>query len=127
MLAQNFKSAAMLRISEARHASLLAVLRMLERPDIPSPLFDMRSVGRPECGTPGCIMGHARALAPTEWGFFSVLFNRGLRRLFFPLGAKDPARNPYNANREHAAIALRSYLTTGEANWTEARYKLNTL
>lgn len=117
MLAQNFKTAADLRISEAEHGALVTVLGLLEREEIPAEKFTMRTIGAPECGCAGCILGWTGvvSMAVTERLYRSAgRGNRPLDRLFYDPAAMD-VRDP-----ALAAVALRSYLTTGEANWAEA-------
>lgn len=116
MLAQNFRTAADLGIEDAELEALIKVLGMLEREEIPAEQFTMLWVGEPECGTAGCILGHVRTvsiesykgLSGNSWGGSS------LERLFFPDAPKGGC-DPYLATRSQAATALRSYLTTGEA------------
>lgn len=127
MLAQSFKSAAELQISEAEQDALIKVLGMLERGEIDAEHFNMDSYLN-ECGTVGCIAGWAY-LVSNEAAFPEVsrdcpkspargqhalmkLFRCGLGDLF--------ARPSRKTSPDQAAIALRSYLTTGEANWAEA-------
>src|SRR5688572_5837844 len=69
MLAQNFKTAAELKLTEDERAALVTVLGMLEREEIPEHAFTMKHF-RPiwtdqyakvatECGTVGCLCGWA--------------------------------------------------------------------
>lgn len=120
MLAQNFKTADQLRISEAGYAALLQVLGRLEREEIPANLFNMKMVGEPECGTPGCILGHTREIDMEAYEELrsTSYDSRNLEDLFFPCG--DKTCNPYVATRSQAAMALRSYLTTGKPRWRVA-------
>lgn len=115
MLAQNFKSAAELGITEPEFRSLITVLGMFEREEIPPEKFNMRTVN---CGTAACIMGWCKNVSidnvflgdsrdvcvrQTELYQGLFLFGRDLR-----LRKLLPAQ---------AATALRSYLTTGDARW----------
>lgn len=119
MLAQNFKTPAELKITDAEFGALYQVLGMLERDEIPHHLFDMCIVGEPECGTPGCIKGWARAISGQK--FLQLKIPRNLDDLFFPGDStRHFKRSPYTATPNEAAIALRSYLTHGEARWHEA-------
>lgn len=138
MLAQSFLSADDLDITEPQRAALQKVLVLLETgklhhvPELKT--FDYVS-GRPEftghfhmgrwgatpasCGTAACIGGTAELIAGSN------LFNRGkiaasdLYDLFYPyiLGDNEAWSSITPAQ---AARALRSYLTTGSANWAEA-------
>lgn len=121
MLAQNFKTAAELRIPESGYAALLKVLGRLEREEITAEKFTMKYVGEPECGAPGCILGHTREVCMEAYEALSFATNsrNGLENLFYP---DDYPKNngPYQATPSQAATALRSYLTTGRANWAEA-------
>lgn len=114
MLAQNFKTAADLGISEEQHQSLIQTLGRMERMEIPEHQFSMRVVGEPDCGTPGCILGWARGTRQNP--VWATRFPRRLERLFLPHHC--PAA--WGASTEQAAIALRSYLTTGVVNWADA-------
>lgn len=135
MLAQNFRTAAELGISEKEVDALIKVLGMLERGEIPhvhdlgtslgpdhgtEPVgFNMGSFyARTKCGTVCCICGWAEFVGALKHG--SLMMRRqevpALNALFDPSGryGVDPITPP------QAAIALRSYLTTGEANWADA-------
>lgn len=117
MLAQNFKTAADLGISEIEHGALIAVLGMLERGECHG--FSMYDVYH-RCQSPMCILGWARHIADDH-----SLFDdnpKSLCELFYP-DTYGPARARKAiecTDQETAALALRSYLTTGEANWAEA-------
>jgi len=113
MLAQNFMTPSSLRISEAEHDTLVSVLGMLERAEIPARLFNMKCIGAPECGTPGCILGWARSIGHPLI-FPSESRSSGVDNLFFPDG-----HAPYEASPAQAALALRNYLTTGASCWNE--------
>lgn len=133
MLAQNFKTAAELGISENEVRALTKVLGMLEREQlhhVPEKSrghgFNMAISERyTECGTVGCIMGHARAVGGTNLfirmaSFPFFIFNekkKNLAKLFYPTGCGKRWREISTAE---AAIALRNYLTIGEARWSEA-------
>jgi hypothetical protein len=133
MLAQNFKTPADLGISDKAFDALLKVLGMLERgelaehkwlngnlPQSEEPkFFNMNMVtGESDCGTTACILGWARWIArdrrllesgrPHE---LDNLFRMGNCYEFDIPSAIQPA---------HAAIALRNYLTFGEARWNES-------
>lgn len=133
MLAQNFKTAADLGISDAELNALIKVLGMLERGELKhteshgdlaygAPVgdivgFNMSSYyGEGTCGTVCCIAGWAEYVGKLPRHSLTDTDNPDLSDLFLPgLGRRLEDFLP-----EHAAIAIRSYLTTGEANWAEA-------
>lgn len=136
MLAQNFKTAADLRISEAGHGALIKVLGMLERGEIKhQPILDFyepltritRAVGfnmfdfysRGDCGTVCCLCGWAEVVGELEPFSLAAerLKNHALDVLFEPDRSLSPRED---ITATEAAAALRSYLSTGEANWAEA-------
>jgi hypothetical protein len=137
MLAQNFKTAAELGITDEELEALVKVLGMLERgeieaaphgvsffhkfawsPRLPKPkFFGMADeVAVSHCGTACCFYGWARYISGNERLF---CFYEGrerddaLRALFFP--SRSKAINC--SDPELGAMALRNYLTTGYANW----------
>jgi hypothetical protein len=132
MLAQSFKSAADLQISDVELSSLITVLGMLERGELVHDAdtycgfprgqkFNMGvSLTESSCGTIGCIAGWAYAVSNRV--AFPEMFlddgwnrpNKGLIKLF-GIGKNTYNLSPYTTDQ--AAIALRSYLTTGEAKW----------
>lgn len=122
MLAQNLKTAADLSVTADQYTALLTVLRMLEREEIPAGEFNMGTITHP-CGTPACMLGWANHVAPGSFfppGALSVKiggWSYNLRDLFAIGPYELPQRQ---ATRSQAAIALRSYLTTGEPSWAEA-------
>ncbi len=132
MLMQNFKPAADLGISEAQKEALMKTLVLLETgklTHVPLPdgegglrtfgfshLFNMGDWGTPSpCGSICCIGGTAELIGGLEENelFKASHSNRGLDTLFFSCSGMS-------ANTSQAARALRSYLTTGDAKWTEA-------
>lgn len=122
MLMQNFKAATDLGITEIEIEALIKVLGMLERQEIPEELFDMETVGEPECGTAGCILGWTRTVNMSAYDLLDERWwdspsNSALDALFSPIRHGPPA---HDATPSQAAVALRSYLTTGDSNWAEA-------
>jgi hypothetical protein len=130
MLAQNFKTAAELRITERQFSALAQTLGHLERNQIAANNFTMADTGSPdfwagaECRTPACICGWARHFAKEN------IFRRRdrtqeLNNLFL-MGADTRTcqvigDRPFSIiGIPQAAIALRSYLTNGEPRWEEA-------
>lgn len=126
MLAQSFKSAADLEITEPQLAALQKTLVLLETgklKHVPSEKLNYREDREPQfdglfnmdhsffhgdCGTVACIRGTATLIS-------GVVFPRdqmptGLYHLFYSWGLSDP-------DTSQAATALRSYLTTGDARW----------
>lgn len=155
MLAQNFKTANDLQITELVRDSLIKVLVLMETgklkhvPDVPEtdiPKFDntrkfegkfnMNNWGNVPyegCGTVACIGGTAElvggfqfnsnySLYPRPADLFEVCANHSsslppdLFELFYPHNTPNWA----DITVKQAATALRSYLTTGKANWKEA-------
>lgn len=133
MLAQNFKTADDLQITDIELRSLIGVLGMLERGELVhrrdpfvadaygSNEFNMGMTLDSNCGTIGCIAGWAYYLSGRE-AFPQIADNENgweggnseLRRLF------GIGRSTYSLDRitpAEAATALRSYLSTGEARW----------
>jgi hypothetical protein len=125
----NFKSAADLGITEPQLSALQKtlvlleteklvhdrgnMLRSIDREKMGSPnRFNMKLVfAESECGTVGCICGIAVTL-----GGEGLTTNRapGLDALFMARGAEMEWGD---ITPTHAATALRSYLTTGDARW----------
>lgn len=130
MLAQNFKTPAKLRITDAEFEALTRVLGMLERgelvdatcqtrsgePDIIPNGFCMHWSGtQTDCGTVGCIGGWVAVLMGVNMNdYVNTKFSPNLRELYWFSAA-------YNkATVATAAIAVRNYLTHGEPRWAEA-------
>jgi hypothetical protein len=134
MLAQNFMTAADLGLADEEQAALVALLGMLERGELHHvPLSDVSTLGdipenftggfnmeywavdTPNCGSVCCIGGSAEMIGGLR---HDQLFNKmdalpALDDLFMPdadMDAITPAQ---------AAMALRNYLTTGQARWSE--------
>jgi len=122
MLAQNFKTAVDLGIPESGYTALLKVLGRLEREEITAKMFNMKRVGEPECGTPGCILGHTREVCMDAYEALSDASGRlpKLEQLFYPEDWPKGSSSPYAATPSQAAVALRSYLSTGDAKWADA-------
>lgn len=116
MLAQNFMSHTMLDITEPERDALVKVLGMLERGECQG--FDMRT-SFDWCGTPCCIRGWAITQMGgrrhgTRGCFSTFTLPPDLRDLFYP------ANRAYGVKDQSvAAMALRNYLTAGEARWNE--------
>lgn len=133
MLMQNFKSAVDLGISEPQRDALQKTLVLLETgklkfapaglsPDNSSSEFtghfNMQWFNkRDECGTVCCICGTAELIGDVEFGPLKYELN-DLNALFFGDGKTSVPL--YDIRPEQAARALRSYLTTGDANWKDA-------
>jgi hypothetical protein len=135
MLANNFMTPSALGISDVEFDSLVRVLGMLERGEIPEDEFNMRRVQHP-CRTPACLCGwanhvsggrafplqqHPRPTMFSNGGAYGPSwrdFPRQLRELFGYGGR--PTDPIYVATPSQAAIALRNFLTSGEPRWGEA-------
>lgn len=134
MLAQNFMTAAELKLTDEHHAALRKALGALERGEaVHMPVLESSLVREPKplagfnmyafysdaaCGTAGCICGWAEYLGGLR-PFSLAEARRGnepLAILFDPpeFGIKIKMET---VTASQAATALRSYLTTGEANW----------
>jgi hypothetical protein len=128
MLAQAFKSAIELGLSDPQRDALVKTLVLLETnklEHVPAEAvrwdcarasemnrhFNMCiSYGVAECGTVGCIRGTAERVGTVEFPVFSG--PEGLYQLFYDAGAINR-----DASVEQASTALRSYLATGDARW----------
>jgi hypothetical protein len=134
MLANNFMPPSALGLSDVEFESLVKLLGMLERGEVPDDQFTMRRVQHP-CRTPACLCGCANHLSggrafPLEEKPGATIFSGTtyaprwremaprLQSLFAYGGrATDPV---YAATPSQAAIALRNFLTEGEPRWAEA-------
>jgi hypothetical protein len=134
MLAQNFKTPADLKIKDVEFETLLKVLGKLERAEIAEPpaqarvkgsgnmlpksaqFFDMAYIETEyDCGTAACILGWMIVEKPGIYDIY-LKWSESLEPLFCPDNyAARHCRNP-----EMGAIAIRSFLTTGEPRWAEA-------
>jgi hypothetical protein len=128
MLAQNFKTAKDLKITEPQREALMKTLVLMETDKLihvveqsqyceVSPQFtghfnmcDWK--GKIGCGTVCCIGGTAELVGAVS---FQGKLDDNLQKLFFP----DVAYYDYwiFITVDQAAQALRNYLTTGKANW----------
>lgn len=131
MLAQNFKTAEELGLTEPQLDALRKTLVLLETGKLthakritgPAPvskdfsaLFNMVWWANAHpCGTVACIGGTAELIGGVCFGDY--LLNKALHELFEPRELKCDWGEITPAQ---AATALRSYLTTGSANWSEA-------
>jgi hypothetical protein len=134
MLAQNFKAAANLGLTETQKAALMKVLVLLETgklvhmrdpsheyiggPFMFSGHFNMDSWSvRHECGTIACIGGTAELVGNLQEDELDAAASRyqPLHELFYPFLAQ--MRDWSAITPAQAAIALRTYLTTGNARW----------
>jgi hypothetical protein len=122
MLAQNFKTADDLEITAEEHGALIKVLGMLERGELVDARngavcdngFDMSDCGN-GCGTAACIGGWVASILKfhqKKYVSHSIHVD-GLYGLYFGGGCLAYV----DATVSQAAIALRSYLTTGNARW----------
>jgi hypothetical protein len=128
MLAQNFKSADDLGITEPQHQALRKTLVLLETDKLThvEPVdrctdrgsftghFNMSEWNTASaCGTVCCIGGTAELIGNVK--FEPQSLPEGLDELFFP-----NAFRAEDVTTSQAATALRAYLTTGDAKWHEA-------
>lgn len=132
MLAQNFKSAADLGITESQLSALQKTLVMLETGKLRH--FDILSIpdrrfehsyefsgdfnmgafhAKHECGTACCIAGTAELISGAK--FIGESRSNELDELFY-MNSLDH-RDMEAVTPSQAATALRSYLTTGDARW----------
>ncbi len=135
MLAQNFKSADDLGITEPRKEALMKTLVLLETGKLVHTAtperyeyfaenftghFNMAGWRRKaSCGSICCIGGTAEIIGNTSFCLNEIPC--ALQTLFFPNMHNDGPHFQYkNITVNHAATALRSYLTTGDAKWHEA-------
>ncbi len=127
MLANYFKTAIDLQITSAEHDALVKVLGMLEREEFTygdaatgPKTFNMNIIfSESRCGTVACIGGWAAILMgrdPNDYmqGGHRGRFPKELIELFWP------GESGRFATLSQAAIAMRSYLTTGQPNWDDA-------
>jgi hypothetical protein len=140
MLAQNFKTAKELNVSEQEHAALIDVLGRLERGELKhcTENFFEESYGnyfnmnytylckQSSCGTMGCIGGWVGVLLgvePTDYVYAHEgeegYEDTSLADLYFPRDTRGVMLPLDGITAELAAIALRNKLTTGKANWLE--------
>lgn len=131
MLAQNFMTAADLKITDHEYASLISVLNMLERGELvhidsnkPNKGGTPNGFNMSEywCETYGCIAGWADHLHATNFIQRSkkALLPRGLDELFRPGRYEIPPCGYADIDVAQAAHALRNYLTLGDPRWEEA-------
>lgn len=101
----NFLSAEALNMIEDDRKTLIKLLGMFSRGEIPGRLFNMRKIGEPKCGTPGCLIGWAKTI---DADFGRKIEETGLYWTIWGKGTP-----------EHAAIALHNFLTTSNHKWQE--------
>jgi hypothetical protein len=129
MLAQSFKPALELGISDEQHQGLIDTMNLLETTGSPF-RFDMNNwfnapvfyytcpsnmharylAGTHDCGTAACIGGTAEAISGVS---FKGQRTPQLYNLFFPYSVRVWAR----ITEQMGGQAIRNYLTTGYANW----------
>lgn len=139
MLMQNLKTAAELGITDAEFDALYKVLGMLEREelkympattgDVPPeynnfvPEFFNMALTHTQnsCGSACCILGWARHVAGDRTLFHGrTPANSDLFRMAHDAGLSIyPGKFSNEILPDEAAIALRNYLTFGEARWAE--------
>jgi hypothetical protein len=130
MLAQNFKTADDLDITEKQKDALCKTLVLFETGKLthvpPSSNGDEEATfsghfnmcnwsAKHRCGTIGCIGGTAEMVGQVSFGYIYGLTNLPLKDLFLP-NEVEPSQWG-NITVDQASRALRSYLTTGAARW----------
>lgn len=135
MLAQNFKPAAELKLTELQKEALIKTLVLLETEKLKHAYPDRR-ISEPDgftghfnmswwelpaaCGTICCIGGTAELigdLRPDELDK-ATYDNPALKNLFYPgRGGPRISVEMQHITPDQAATALRSYLTIGDARW----------
>lgn len=143
MLAQNFKSAADLEISQPQLEALIKTLVLMETGEIKFVHLDEKSFessveGKSHeglfnmnvwnaftpCGTVCCIGGTAEYVGKVNFpGGCMEGMPEGLDRLFYPYELPDHQWNDITV--EKGAQALRNYLTYGEPRWKEVMENKN--
>lgn len=137
MLSQSFKSAQDLELSEKEYDALKQTLILLETDEVThvrlSPTQKGHFIARPQyqgkfnmafwaadvddCGTVACICGTAEMIGNVNLRFNN---NVALQTLFNPTNSGALLQE---ITTVQAAQALRSYLTTGQANWSSINAK----
>ena len=130
MLAQSFQSAADLGISEPQKEALMKTLVLLETGKLVHATEFNHDFGEEafsghfnmahwkdtaSCGTVCCIGGTAELIGGVDLST-TMGADGSLQELFCPSDVADWK----SVTPAQAARALRSYLTTGDAKWTEA-------
>ena len=137
MLAQSFKSAADLGITEPQLSALQKTLVLLETGKLTHVSVEDRELLRRsstftghfnmdawawevDCGTVCCIGGTAESVGGVKFDAAHIRKMPHLNELFYPFSGDVP--HPHNffydgVTPSQAATALRSYLTTGDARW----------
>lgn len=126
MLAQNFKSAVDLGLTEKEQSALIKVLGMLERGelvhdmhfkcDAPNGFNMAHERFEASCGTVACVAGWCDIVGDTD--FVEGPWPGRTTELFAPKNL--PQRCWSEITPAQAAIALRNYLTTGRPGWVAA-------
>src|SRR5688572_22689470 len=133
MLAQNFMTAKDLQISEATRDALIKTLALMDSGGLVHKNIDRLGIGTrrdlsfdglfnmgvwgvkyPTCGTVCCIRGTAQLISGQEIGEDEWTYEMSDLFLAIETDALE------SITVEQAAMALRSYLTTGKPNWPEA-------
>jgi hypothetical protein len=141
MLAQNFKSATDLKITEKQKQALIKTLVLLETKKLThmeKPIsslefkdnhpvlgkffnMDVWASTYESCGTVSCIGGTAEIIGGPGVYFSAISsdFPKNLLDLFYPNTIMPELYE--DITTEQAATALRNYLTTGKPNWKNVK------
>lgn len=136
MLAQNFKPAADLGITDSDHDALIKLLAILERGEVRhveikdgtcvdpagefTGAFNMANIYTAgDCGTAACMAGTCDWLLGTKFapGGYPADWPETLHDLFCPDAIEEKDWNTITVPQ--AASALRNYLTLGQPCWDE--------
>lgn len=135
MLAQSFLSAEDLQITEPERDALIKTLHRFETNPPEKKIAvefnsgaDVRDLkyfsfqfvaAEIDCGTVGCIKGWAQNIANNDRLFWSPSLSRALIELFGLNPSPEYLFDYLKVTTEHAAFALRNFLTRGAAHWEE--------
>lgn len=146
MLAQNFQSAEKLLITERQRQALIKTLTLLETNKLKhfprkrqtfhiaedklslnfTGQFNMDVwLAKTSCETVACIGGTAELVGQVDFGSNHMTLPTNLRKLFYP-DFENSFVDYDDITVDHAAQALRNYLTTGKPCWHDVLSELLT-
>lgn len=144
MLAQNFKTALDLQITEIEKQSLIKVMGMIERDEIvvvrrlqsdtpKGAYLHMPAIKRidEQCGSVGCICGWANIVSdgqafpeinrqsgsPTVHDMLNGHRTHAIQDLFGITDSSNRLISKMGESKDNVVQAIRNYLTIGEAKW----------